>query len=149
MKHLASTAMSLLFCLITATSFSQTGKPALFAAYPATISCTESEINNLFSKVQGQSVAVQFGSGFQFTGVVASNIVKYSNLQSVVIRSSLLNNTIFHVSKRTLADNSLVYIGRIINEAYSDGFELKRTPSGVYQLTKIETNRVIPDCGQQ
>ena len=150
MKHLASTSMLLLFCFITATSFSQTGKSSLFAAYPNSISCSENELSTLFSKVQGEPVSIQFGAGLQFTGTVVSNRIKYSDLQSIIIRSAALHNTILQVSKRTLPGNGgIVYIGRIINESYTDGFELRRDADGSYQLTKIETARVMPVCNQQ
>jgi hypothetical protein len=153
MKHFASTTMLLLFTIITATGFSQLAnsnpKPKLFAAYPESIDISVSELARIFTIAQGQPANVSFAGSFAFNGTVSSNLVKFSNLQSVVIKSPAFSNAIFHVSKRITADNSIVYVGRIINDAFGDGYELKRDAAGNYHLQKIETERVMPDCNQQ
>jgi hypothetical protein len=69
-------------------------------------------------------------------------------LSKVFTVSPDYSNTIFQVSKITNGDGSISYIGRIINKNYFDGFELNKNASGNYQLKKIETDRVIPDCAQ-
>ncbi|MCC7379373.1 MAG: hypothetical protein IT255_08445, partial [Chitinophagaceae bacterium] len=86
------------------------------------------------------------GSNFNFSGIVTSNIVKYANLQSVVIKSPDFSNTIFSVSKILNDDGTVSYTGRIINQNFFDGFELKKNLAGNYQLIKIETDKVIPVC---
>jgi hypothetical protein len=152
MKHFASTTMLLLFTIITATGFSQqaaTTKPKLFAAFPEVIDCSQPELARIFTLAQGQQATVAIAGNFAFSGTVTGNVMKLSNLQTVVIKSPAFSNAIFHVSKRTNADNSVIYVGRIINEAFADGYELKRTATGSYQLQKIETERVMPDCGMQ
>jgi hypothetical protein len=146
MKCISSVTLMVLLCIITTSGFCQTAKPGLFTAYPATIICAENELSSLFIKTAGQQATVQFGTALQFSGTVTSNVVKYSNLQSVVLRSAALHNTIFHLSKRTLSDNSVVYTGRILNDGYADGYELRRNAEGKYQLTRIETAKVIQDC---
>jgi hypothetical protein len=153
MKHFASTTMLLLFTFVTATGFSQLAasnpRPKLFAAYPESIDCSVSELARIFTIAQGQPATISFAGSFAFGGAVSSNVVKFSNLQTVVIKSPAFSNAIFHVSKRITADNSIVYVGRIINEAFSDGYELKRDATGNYHLLKIETEKVMPDCNQQ
>jgi hypothetical protein len=153
MKHFASTTMLLLLTIIAATGFSQLAnsnpRPKLFAAYPENIDCSLSELTRIFGIAQGQQATVSFAGNFNFSGTVSSNVVKFSNLQSMVIKSPAFSNAIFHVSKRIAADNSIVYVGRIINEAYADGYELKRDAGGNYRLQKIETEKVMPDCNQQ
>ena len=64
-------------------------------------------------------------------------------MQSAIIRSPVFNNAIFHISKRTNPDNSITYVGRIINQNYFDGYELKIDAFGNYHLIKIETDNVI------
>jgi hypothetical protein len=152
MKHFASATMLLLLILITATGFSQsaaTPKPKLFAAYPQTIDCSAAELASIFTIAQGQQANVSFAGSFAFAGTVSSNVVKFANLHTVVIKSPAFSNAIFHLSKRTTADNSTIYVGRIINDAFGDGYELKRDAAGNYHLIKIETERVMPDCNQQ
>jgi hypothetical protein len=153
MKHFASTTMLLLFTIITATGFSQLAasnpRPKLFAAFPESIDCSPSELARIFTIAEGQQANVSFAGSFAFSGTVSSNVVKFSNLQTVVIKSPAFSNAIFHVSKRLKADNSIVYVGRIINEAFADGYELKRDAAGNYRLQKIETEKVMPDCNQQ
>jgi len=74
--------------------------------------------------------------------------MKYANLQSAVIVSPYYSNTIFNVSKIIKADGSIAYVGHIINKSFFDGFDLKKNASGIYQLKKIESDRVIQDCVQ-
>jgi hypothetical protein len=76
-------------------------------------------------------------------------LVKYNNLQSLVIKSALFNNAIFSLSKRINDDNSITYIGRIIHFDYADMYELKQDVNGIYQLIKNETERVVQTCAHQ
>ncbi|HMC99338.1 MAG TPA: hypothetical protein VKH37_04265 [Ferruginibacter sp.] len=150
MNRLVPYACALLCTLYTTAGFSQTGsaKPKQFDSYPRIINCSEAEISRAFTTAAGQNIDLSFSDNFHFTGAVTSNEVKYSNLQSVVVKSPMFNNTVFAISKRIAADNSISYVGRIINKNYFDGFELKKNVSGNYQLVKIETDKVIQDCSQ-
>ena len=51
----------------------------------------------------------------------------------------------FSVSKRTNDDNSITYVGRIVNDKYSDGYELKSDSAGNYFLTKINMSEILQD----
>ena len=149
MKHLTACVFVLLFSLSAATGHAQqtnAPKPKLFNNFPAIINCSEAELARVFPTPQGQSISLSFSNNFNFGGAVTSNVVKYSNLQSAVIKSPAFNNAIFHISKRTNSDNSITYVGRIINQNYFDGYELKRDAAGNYQLVKMETDKVIQDC---
>lgn len=150
MKHFAAIAIMLLFTSIATTGYSQTAsKPKQFSNFPDVINCTESELSNIFNATPGQNISLSFSDNFSFAGDVVNNIVKYSNLQSAVIKSSAFHNSIFSVSRITNKDNRVSYVGRIINKNYFDGYELKKNAAGNYQLIKIETDRVIPDCTRQ
>jgi hypothetical protein len=151
MKNYAPYALSLLLSVITITGFSQTNttKPSQFNAFPAVINCSQTELGRIFNTPAGQQISVAFSDNFTFSGTLTSNIVKYANLQTVVIKSPTYSNTIFSVSKITNGDGTIGYIGRIINKNYFDGFELKQDLAGNYQLVKIETDRVIQDCSHQ
>ncbi len=150
MKYFAPYAMLLMLSVITITGFSQnTSKPKQFNNFPEKINCSETELAKVFNATAGQNISLSFSDNFIFSGSVKSNLVKYSNLQTAVVVSPDYSNTIFSVSKITKNDGTTSYIGRIINKSYFDGFELKKNTAGAYQLTKIETDRVIQDCSQQ
>ena len=150
MKRLAPYACALLCTLFATTGFSQgtAAKPKQFDTYPRIINCSVAELNRAFATTAGQSINLSFSDNFSFSGSVTDNTIKYSNLQSVLLKSPGFNNSIFSISKRTEADNSVTYVGRIINTNYFDGYELKKNDSGNYQLIKIETDQVIQPCIQ-
>ncbi|MGG9963621.1 hypothetical protein [Ferruginibacter sp. SUN106] len=141
----------LLLLFFTTNSFGQNGntnKPEQFHNSPSVIDCSESSLNSIFNTAAGQTINLSFPGNFSFSGNVTSNLVKYNNLQTAVIQSAALDNTIFSVSKIKNKDNSITYLGRIINTRYFDGYELQRNTAGNYQLIKIETGRLMQDCKQ-
>lgn len=148
MKRHAPYALSLLLSFIVTTGFCQNNnpKPKQFSNFPEIVNCSEQELSKVFTTTPGQAISLSFSNNFTFAGTVTSNLTKYANLQSAVIVSPDYSNTVFGVSKIINPDGSVSYVGRIINKNYFDGFELKKNPSGSYQLKKIETDRVIPDC---
>jgi hypothetical protein len=148
MKPYATYALSLFLSFTVMTGFGQSSnpKPKQFSNFPETINCSEQELARVFNTTTGENISLTFSDNFIFSGNIKTNLVKYANLQSVVIVSPDYFNTVFAVSKIINADGSLSYIGRIINKNYFDGFELKKNTAGNYQLKKIETDRVIPDC---
>jgi hypothetical protein len=147
MKHYA---LSFLLFFIVETGFSQSNNPKLkqFSNFPDRIICSEQELAKVFNTVAGQAISLSFSDDFIFSGKVTSNITKYANLKSAVILSPYYSNTIFNVSRITNNDGTYLYVGRIININYFDGFELKKNAAGNYQLNKIITDRVIQDCSQ-
>jgi hypothetical protein len=138
-----------LVALISPTAHAQnpTGaKPKLFSNFPEKIICSAAELSRIFTTNADQNISLSFSDNFLFSGTVTSNVVKYANLQTAVIKSPVFGDAVFAVSKITHADKSVSYIGRIISKKYFDGFELKKDTQNNYQLTKIETDRVIQDC---
>ena len=151
MKRLAPYALMLILSIISAAGFSQNPngtKPKQFNNYPDVINCPESELIRVFAFSEGQDINLNFSNDLLFPGKLTSNMVKYSNLQTAVIKSAYFNNSVFNVSKRINTDNSITYVGRIINVNYFDGYELKRDVAGNYKLIKIETDKVIQPCSQ-
>jgi hypothetical protein len=150
MKPYARYALTLCLLFSLVTGFCQTNsqKPKQFSNFPSTINCTEQELSKIFAASPGQTISLSFSNNFTFTGTVKSNLSKYANLQSAVIVSPDYSNTIFNVSKIIKADGSISYVGHIINKSFFDGFDLKKNPVGIYQLTKTESDRVIQDCVQ-
>ena len=147
MKHLAPYALLLLVCLQSTAGFSQSGnKPKQFSNFPDVINCTETELNKVFTASAGQNISLSFSDNFTFAGNVKSNMARFSNLQSANIQSPAFNNSLFNISRRINEDNSITYIGLIINRDYFDGYDLRKNSNGNYQLIKIETDRMIQDC---
>lgn len=147
MKSLTRMARVLLLSLITTAAFSQTpAKPAVFAAFPNIIHCNTSEFSNAFIATEGQQVQLSFDNNFRFTGTVISNVTKYGNLQSVLIQSGQSDRSIFHLSRQMLEDHSITYTGRIMSNAASDGYQVKKSNDGNYTLEKIESGKVLQDC---
>jgi hypothetical protein len=149
MKTYAPYALSLFLSFTVMTGFGQANqKPTQFSNFPAIITCSEPELAKVFTAAPGQNISLSFSDNFTFVGTVKSNLSKYANLQSAVIVSPDYSNTIFNVSKIIGADGSISYVGHIINKSFFDGFDLKKNAAGVYQLKKIESDRVIQDCAQ-
>jgi hypothetical protein len=151
MKNLKAITALLLCVAMAYTSKAQTGqstKPKLFGNYPQVIECNEAELAKMFITPTDNNVTVNFQSAFSFEGKVTTNIFRYANLQSVFVKSTLMDNAIFSVSKATNADGSVEYTGRIINDKYFDGYELRKNQNGTYSLYKIETAQTLHHCNQ-
>ena len=149
MKNCVTHTMALLFALSSVTAVAQNAsgaKSKLFSSFPQQIICSEAELSKAFTAAANQNINLSFSDNFLFGGVVISNVVKYDNLQSVVIKSAVFGDAIFALSRITNADKSINYVGRIINKKYFDGYELKKDANNIYQLIKMETDTVIQDC---
>jgi len=121
---------------------------SLFDSFPTTINCTEAQLSNLFAATKGESVKLAFSDRFEISGLVTSKLVKYNNLQTIVIKLPAFRNTLFSLSKQTDQKNNYTYAGRILNPLYADGFELKHTGKGNYQLVKIDVQKILVNCNQ-
>jgi hypothetical protein len=141
----------LLSCMILITSYhtnaqvGRTSKPYLFSNFSANIPTAVTELNKAFLGVTGSSIQFNFSNSFSFTGTVFSSVQRYSNLSSVLIRLPSFHNALLSISKRINDDNTITYVGRIINEKYSDGYELKKDNNGNYTFNKIKTEDLIQD----
>ncbi|MBS1744185.1 MAG: hypothetical protein JST81_14225 [Bacteroidetes bacterium] len=143
------TLFSLLLCLTTAVAFSQKsdqGKQKFFASYPESIQLSKNILQNTMNASEGEEVIVSFTSDFRFKGTVISNLKKYDNLQSVMIKSPVFGNAIFQLSRITNPDKSFSYTGRIINPEAADGYEIKKDKYDNYSFVKFETKRILQDC---
>ena len=120
-------------------------RPQLFSAFAKTIHFPKTELEKIFSTPEGRTIKLSLGDNVGLTGVVTSSIQRYSNLQSVIIKLNNLDNTVFGISKRTNDDNSITYVGRMINTKYSDAFELKSDANGNYSINKKNTADLIED----
>ncbi len=148
MKSLSKLMFALLLCLAATTGFSQAVKPKIFDGFPNMINCPVSEFINAFNVTDGQHIMLSFSDNFRFSGTVISNVVKYSNLQSMTIKSDESDKTIFHLSKQINEDNSVSYIGRIMNPTAADGYQIKKDALGNYKFEKTDAEKVLQECKQ-
>jgi hypothetical protein len=115
-----------------------------FNKYAERLPTTVNELDKAFTTPEGSKIKINF-SGFQFNGIVTSSIKRYDNLYSVIIKSPSLNNTLLAISKRINDDKTETFVGRIINEQYADGYELRKANDGTYAINKIRTDAIIED----
>jgi hypothetical protein len=140
----------LALCVIITSSFTtqaqvkHTSRQSLFGRYSSKLPTAEKELDKAFHVPEGSAVTLNF-SNFTFTGTVTSSVKRYENLHSVIIKSASLNNSLLSISKRINEDKTVTYVGRIINEKYSDGFELVKDNTGSYALNKIQTEELLQD----
>ena len=130
---------------ITKAQVESSVRPNLFNSFSANIPASINELDKAFTATQGSSIQFNFSNKFPFSGVVLSSVQRYSNLSSVIIKSSLLQNALLSISRRINDDNSITYVGRIINEKYADGYELIKDNAGNYSFNKIKTQDLIQD----
>lgn len=149
MKHPSTFMCMVLLTLFAATAYTQnrlSTKPLLFAGFPATVNCSEAQLNSLFAMTKGETASLSLANNLSLTGPVTINQIIYSNLQTIIIQLPAFKNTLFSISKQTDIVNKPVYVGRILNPSYADGFELKRTADGNYQLIKTDTEKIFVHC---
>lgn len=120
-------------------------RPQLFAAFERSINFPKPELEKIFSAAEGANLKLSLGGNVGLTGTVTSSIQRYNNLKSVIVRLNNLDNTVLGISKRINDDNSITYIGRIVNTKYSDAFEIKSDANGNYFLNKKNTSELIED----
>ncbi|RYY67919.1 MAG: hypothetical protein EOO13_13710 [Chitinophagaceae bacterium] len=121
-------------------------KPSVFASYPSTFTISEVTLQKLFALAGSQEAIIDFGNNLVIPCKVIRNETRYANLQTIIIKTTAYNNAMMQVSKITHADRSITYTGRIINENAADGFEIKKTGNGSYQLQKFETDKILEGC---
>jgi hypothetical protein len=140
--------VAVLFSLNSYAQNSTANKNSLFTHYPPVINCSAAQLEQLFTAAKGEHVSLALPGNFTIEGPVKSNEVKYSNLQTIVISLPSFNNIVLALSKRKAEDNSVVFTGHLFSNAYTDGYELKRSPDKGYQFIKIETEKILPTCSQ-
>lgn len=146
MKHLITNGILMLLLAAGLSSKAQSSsKPALFDGFPNVINCSITELEKAFTATEGNSILFSFSNNTNFSGLVSSATQRYNNLKSVVVKLNNLQGAILAISKRINDDNSIAYVGRIINEKFADGYELKTDPAGNYFLNKIKTDDLIQD----
>lgn len=147
MKPMHKALLAVIMLVATFAAEAQTNAPLRknqFSKMSEKLPTSFSELDKAFHAPEGSKLQLRF-SNLTFSGIVISSLKRYDNLYSVVIKSSSLDNTLFAISRRTEEDSSFTYVGRIINEKYADGYELRKDDGGAYSLYKIKTEVLIQD----
>ncbi len=146
MKSLLTCAILLVLATSPFTSKAQnTPRPNLFDGFPNVINCANTELDKAFTSPEGNSVLLSFSNNIIFSGEISSATQRYTNLKSVVIKLNNLQGAILAISKRINDDNSISYVGRIVNEQFADGFELKKDANNNYFLNKIKLDDILQE----
>ena len=131
-------------CSFTQAQILTSNRQNYFGKYAEKLPTAISELDKAFTTPEGAKIKINF-SDFAFNGIVTSSLKRYDNLYSVVVQAPGLNNTLLTISKRINDDNTITYVGRIINQKYADGFELVEGKNGTYTMNKIRTDALIED----
>ena len=147
MKSLTQAALILTFALMAFTgNAQQKTKQKMFGAFPENISLKTETLAGFFNMKTGETAGVDLTDDFFFSGEVVDNIQRYSNLQSVLIRSDFFKNTLFSISKQLNDDKSVTYVGRIMTDDMLDGYKLTQDEKGNYSLVKFDASNMRQDC---
>ncbi len=139
------------FCIIICFAISSraqivsSAKPSLFSSSAASFTVNTTELDKAFLVKEGSQIQLNFANHFIFYGTVLSSVQRYGKLSSIIVKSPSLHNSLLSISKRINDDNSITYVGRILNESYADGYELKKAGDGSYTFHKIKTEDLIQD----
>ena len=147
MKLLPKSLGVLLLCLTTAISFAQKAtdkKELLFSKFPAEIQISQQILAAAFQNKETELVNLSFTDQFIIKGKVVSNEMKYSNLQTIIIRTDA--DVLVSLSKQWLPNNVISYSGRIMSQKASDGFLLKNEGHKKFYLQKFAAENILQDC---
>jgi hypothetical protein len=139
------------FILVSQMSIAQqkkTAKPTLFSKYPSTITCTEEQLNSLFTIAQGQNIKLNLPGNLLLEGTVKNKISKFGKIQTITIELQSFNKILFSVTKSNDENNNPFYTAHLFNNNYADGYQLKRNGKNIYQFEKVEMEKILPACSQ-
>ena len=152
MKNFKKILPFVLLIVLTVDCFAQNNHPsktALFDALPKTINCTSVDLNKFFSIAPNQqTIHTSVSDQLNIDGAILSNTFRYKRLHSIVIRLSGYNDAIFSISKRMDENNLAIFMGHIIHQNSTDGYELKKTGDNLYQFIKASAEAMRPTCAQ-
>ena len=147
MKLIPKSLGVLLLCLTTAISFAQKAtdrKEILFSKLPQEIQITQQTLAASFQHQETEQVTISFTDQFIIKGKVISNEMKYSNLQTIIIRTDA--DVLVSLSKQWLPNNVISYTGRIMSPKAVDGFLLKNNSRQEFYLEKFSIENILQDC---
>jgi hypothetical protein len=149
MKNLKQTIFALFIGLCVTSAQAQKSKEvkkSLFTEFPGSIEISKNTLKNTLVSKPGQLVSIPFNEKFIFTGKVVSNEMKYADLQTMIVKSEQYPNTLFQLSRIINKDNTISYVGRIMNNEALEVYEIKSYLADNYSLQKIDLDKILQDC---
>ncbi len=150
MKLMPAWCIAVMLTLLAYSSPAQTlqKRSSLFSAYPASINCTEQQLNSLFNAVNGQSVQLALTDQFILKGTLKNKMNKYGKIETLFIQLPAFDNTLLSISRRADEQENYVYTAHLLNRNFTDGYELRRDKNNKYRFEKIEAEKMLPLCNQ-
>jgi len=148
MKPLRPVIAIIVLMLCASASFAQKHtKQPLFTDYPANILCKATVVEPVLQAKEGQHIALNLTESFKFSGTVVSNVLKYGNMQTIVVRSDAFEGALMLISKHKSGKNTVI-TGRILSPLSSDGYQIKQNAEGAYVFEKIDAAHLLETCAQ-
>ncbi len=141
------TGIATIFLITTSNTLSAqeagSAKRPMFKNSSERIPAAITELEKAFAAEPGASINFLFRD-MRFKGTVVNSVKRYENLYSTIIKNDT-DGTLLSFSKRINTDRSVTYVGRIINDKSTDGYELKKNVDGTYAFHKIQMEELIQD----
>jgi hypothetical protein len=149
MKRIKLATILLLIHLANTSAFSQqvvSPQKNILSILPDKVEVTKQLFSDLIQLKPGDSTVISFTNNAALKVVIISNQVVFQNLQTVIMKSTDSNNTLFQLSKIINNDHCEFYSGRIINTDDANCFLISKDEKENYVLNKTELKNIIQDC---
>jgi hypothetical protein len=120
-------------------------KPSLFDNQPNEVEVSAATLANIINAAEGTPVTVSLTNTFFLNGLVVSNVQKYSNLKTVIVKLLNYPDVTLSISKMSDIHTPEKYVGRIIGLKFSDSYELHLN-NNIYTLKKQKTDNLVQPC---
>lgn len=137
-------ALSVLICL-QGLAQKKPPKPNAFDNYGKELVCFNSALDRIMNSETGALIETDLANNFKITGTVISNVQKYGNLKTVLVRLTNFPNLVLSLSKLSDKNTKEHYAGRIISSDFNDAYEIV-LENGAYKMKKKMVEEVIPIC---
>ncbi len=122
----------------------QTEKALLFAQLPPIFNMNTNLLQNIFTINAFEKIMIPVSPGIFFEGTVLEKVRTNDHVVNMNIRSSNFAGALMTISKITFDDQTVNYLGRIINIRYSDAFVLKKV-NGQFVFVKEKQAHVVTE----
>ncbi len=149
MKLLKFATILLLINLTNSTAFSQqsvSSQKNILSNLPNKMEVSKELFSDLMQVKAGDSISIPLSNKNEFKVVIISNQFVFQNLQTVIMKSTENDNTLFQLSRIINEDKCESFTGRIINTVYADCFLINKDEKENYVFNKTELKNIIQDC---
>jgi hypothetical protein len=112
---------------------------------PKTVQCTSGTLEKVMQAQVGQSVQIQLDAQHRFEGTIQRKSQPYSNLKTVVIKSSDASGAIFQLSQQQSNKTGSKFSGNILYEKADVLLRLKQKGEH-YSLEPLSLKKIMPVC---